>query len=194
VPLFATTGKARFVRVFFPGSGTQRRGIREIEIFRYDIDEEYYYIMDKYRLIWDDVAYTPGELRAVAYKQGEEIGETTIQTSGETAALSLSPDRTELTADGYDLSYILVEAKDSDGVFNPLAEDLVTFEIDGPAEIAGVGNGNQLSYEPFQSNQRELFYGKAMLIVRTLPDDSGRILITASCEGCEPASVTLKSR
>lgn len=194
VSSFATTGKARFVRVVFPPSGKRTPGIREIEIFRYDIDEAYYYVMGKYRLIWDEVPYSPGELHAVAYRQGERIGEAAVRTAGEPANLDLSPDRQDLSADGYDLSFILVQAMDRDGVFCPLAGNLVTFEIDGPAEIAGVGNGNQLSLEPFQANQRHLFYGKAMLIVRTLPGVPGRIRITTSSNGIKPATIILQSR
>jgi beta-galactosidase len=177
----------------FPPAG-ETPGIREIEVYRYDIDEAYYYITRKYRLMWDDVLYTPGELRAVAYKNGERIGESVVRTAGEPVKLRLSPDRSELSADGYDLSYILVEATDRDGVLHPFADDLVTFEIEGPAEIAGVGNGNQLSLEPFQANQRHLFYGKAMLIVRTRPDEAGNIRITAGSNGYEPATATLRSK
>jgi beta-galactosidase len=99
-----------------------------------------------------------------------------------------------LSADGYDLSCILVEATDRNGVFSPLAEDLVTFEIEGPAEIAGVGNGNPLSLEPFRAEQRHLFYGKAMLIVRTRAGEPGPIRITASGRGYTPATVTLQSK
>jgi len=194
VPSFAATGTARYVRVMFPQAAGQTPGIREIEVYSYDIDEAYYYVTRKYRLMWDDVLYTPGDLRAVAYKNGERIGESVVRTAGEPANLSLSPDRSELSADGYDLSYIMVEATDRDGMLCPFADDLVTFEIEGPAEIAGVGNGNQLSLEPFQANQRHLFYGKAMLIVRTRPDEAGNIRITAGSEGYEPATATLRSK
>jgi beta-galactosidase len=194
VPSFSATGTARYVRVTFPQAAGQIPSIREIEVYRYDIDEAYYYVTRKYRLMWNDVLYAPGELRAVAYKNGVRIGESVVRTAGEPAKLSLSPDRSELSADGYDLSYVLVEATDRDGMPHPLADDLVTFEIEGPAEIAGVGNGNQLSLEPFQANQRHLFYGKAMLIVRTRPDEAGSIRITAASDGYEPATATLRSK
>jgi beta-galactosidase len=181
------------VRVIFPQAAGQTPGIREIDVYRYDIDEAYYYVTRKYRLMWNNVLYKPGELRAVAYKNGERIGESVVRTAGAPAKLSLLPDRSELSADGYDLSYILVEATDRDGVLHTLADDLVTFEIEGPAEIAGVGNGNQLSLEPFQANQRHLFNGKAMFIVRTRSDEGGVIRITASSDGYEPATATLRS-
>jgi beta-galactosidase len=194
VPSFAVTGMARYVRVMFTKSGGPAPGIRDIEVFRYDIDEGYYFVTRKYRLMWDDVPYASGELRAVAYRNGKRIGESTVRTAGEPAQLRLSPDRSELSADGYDLSYILVEAADRDGVLCPLADTLVTFKIEGPAEIAAVGNGNQLSLEPFQADQRHLFYGKAMLIVRTLPGEPGKIRITAASDGFAPAAVTLRSK
>ena len=62
---------------------------------------------------------------------------------------------------------MLVEAVDADGNLCPLADNLVQFKIDGPAEIAGVGNGNPMSLEPYQADHRKLFFGKAMLILRT---------------------------
>jgi beta-galactosidase len=60
---------------------------------------------------------------------------------------------------------------------------MVEFKVEGPAEIAGVGNGNPLSYEPFQADRRKLFYGKAMLILRTKAGQPGKILVTASSDG-----------
>jgi len=192
-PSFAVTGTARYVRVVFTQAMKQAPGIREIEVYRYDIDEAYYFITRRYRLMWEEVSYAPGELRSVAYKNGKRIGESVVRTAGEPAQLSLTPDRANLSADGYDLSYILVEASDSAGTPCPLADNLVTFDIEGPAEIAGVGNGNPLSFELFQANYRHLFYGKAMLIIRTHSGEPGRIRITAKSEGIEPVSVTLRS-
>ncbi|HMP08318.1 MAG TPA: hypothetical protein PJ982_18365, partial [Lacipirellulaceae bacterium] len=100
----------------------------------------------------------------------------------------LSPDRTELSATGDDLCYALVEAVDADGVLCPLADHEVAYEIEGPADLAGVGNGNPLSYESFQSDRGRLFFGKAMLIVRTRPRAAGEIRITARSEGLDAAT------
>ncbi|MFC1552259.1 glycoside hydrolase family 2 TIM barrel-domain containing protein [Candidatus Latescibacterota bacterium] len=194
VPSYAVTGTARYVRVVFARTMSQAPGIREIEVYRYDIDEAYYYITRRYRLMWEDVSYAPGELRAVAYKNGERIGESVVQTAGNPGKLRLTPEWTEIDADGYDLAYVLVEALDEKGTLCPLADNLVTFEIEGPAEIAGVGNGNPLSLEPFQANNRKLFYGKAMLILRSLRDQSGNISVTARSEDLGESNVTLRSR
>jgi len=65
--------------------------------------------------------------------------------------------------------------------------------VEGPAEIAGVGNGDQLSLEPFQTNHRKLFFGKAMLILRTVDGQGGAIRVTARSEGLAPGTATLRS-
>lgn len=154
----------------------------------------YYGVLSKYRLCFNDVNYEPGELKAVAYKDGKEIGQAVMRTAGEPAKIRLTPDRTELKATGEDLCYILVEALDANDALCPLAENMVRFKIDGPAEIAGVGNGNPLSFEPFQADYRKLFFGKAMLILRTKEGEQGDVNVTAECDGLSSAEVTVQSR
>ena len=147
----------------------------------------------KYRLRWNDVVYEPGELKAIAHKDGKEIGQTVMRTAGKPAALRLSPDRRQLSATGEDLCYILVEAQDEKGTLCPLADNLVQFEIRGPAEIVAVGNGNPLSLEPFQADYRRLFFGKAMLILRTTEGQSGRIRVSAASAGLQAADIVVRS-
>jgi len=154
----------------------------------------YYGSIDKYRLCFNDVNYEPGELKAVAYKDGSEIGQEVMRTAGEPAKIRLTPDRKELKATGDDLCYILVEALDARDTLCPLADNLIKFRVDGPAEIAGVDNGNPLSYEPFQADYRKLFYGKAMLILQTKEGQGDNIRITAEGDGLVPAEVIVQSK
>ena len=121
--------------------------------------------IERFRLMWNEVSYQPGELKAVAYKEGEVIGEEILKTAGEPYQIRLTPDRTTIHADGLDLSYVLVEALDKDGNLCPLASNKMELSITGPGRIAGVGNGNPQSFDPFQANYVNLFYGKAMIIV-----------------------------
>jgi beta-galactosidase len=182
---------ARYLRIVF----TKMRGEATPAVTEFcAYPQSYYAVTDKYRLRWMDVVYEPGELRAVAYKDGRPIGEAVVRTAGPPAAIRLTPDRTELAATGEDLSYVLVEAVDEDGVPCPLADNLVRFHVDGPAEIAAVDNGNQLSYEPFQADYRQLFFGKAMLIVRTTEGEGGQVRVTAESEGLRPATANLVIR
>jgi beta-galactosidase len=168
--------------------------IREFAAYPERAESEYYAPTYTYRLRWNEVVYEPGELKAVAYKDGRKIGEAVMRTAEEPAALRLTPDRTQLAATGEDLCYVLVEAFDKKGTPCPLAENLVRFQVEGPAEIAGVGNGNPLSIEPFQADHRELFYGKAMLILRTQPGKTGKVKVTASAEGLKPGETTVTAQ
>ena len=74
----------------------------------------------------------------------------------------------------------------------PLASNRVEFTVQGPAEIAGVGNGNPLSLEPFQANSRRRFFGKAMLIVRSRQGETGIVQIKAQSTGLTSHTVQLE--
>ncbi|MEI7725990.1 MAG: glycoside hydrolase family 2 TIM barrel-domain containing protein, partial [Bacteroidota bacterium] len=142
--------------------------------------------VDRFRLMWNEVTYEPGTLKAVAYKAGQIIGENTMKTAGEPYQLKLTPDRPTIQADGNDLSYVLIEAFDKSGNPCPLADNLVEITLTGPGTIAGVGNGNPQSMESFQASKIHLFYGKAMLIVRSA-EKNGEIGITATTGGLTKA-------
>jgi beta-galactosidase len=159
-----------------------------------DAGSGYYGSIDKYRLCFNDVNYEPGELKAVAYKDGKKIGQQVMRTAGKPAKIRLTPDRYDLSATGDDLCYILVEALDAKGVPCLLADNLIKFKVDGPAEIAGIDNGNPLSLEPFQDAEHKLFFGKAVLIVRTKEGQGGKISVTAESDGLKSADVTVKSK
>lgn len=120
---------------------------------------------ERFRLMWKDVIYKKGEVKAIAYKDGISIGEKVVKTAEKPYKLRLTPDRKTIKANDSDLSYILVEAVDKDGNLYPLADHKIEILVKGNAQLVGVGNGNPQSFEPFQSNKVNLFYGKAMLIL-----------------------------
>lgn len=185
---------ARFVRVLFTAFKDRNwASVCKLGLYPERVESDYYAPTYQYRLRFNDVIYQPGELKAIAYKHGKKIGQAIVRTAGKPARLRLTPDRSKLQATGQDLSYILVEAVDKDGTLCPLADNTVTFKVDGPAEIAGVGNGNPISFEPFQADYRKLFYGKAMLIVRT-QESKGKIQVTAQSEGLKEAKASLQSK
>lgn len=147
--------------------------------------------IERFRLIWNDVVYEPGELKAVAYKEGKIIGEQLMKTAGEPYKLKLTPDRKIIKADGNDLSYMLIEAVDKNGNICPLATNNIVFKINGAAKIAGVGNGNAQSFTSFKSNSVQLFYGKAMLIVSS-EFTKGNVTVEATSKGLKSEKVVLE--
>lgn len=149
---------------------------------------------ERYRLMWPRVRYEPGELQAIAYQEGQKIGEAIVRTAGPAAYLKLTPDRSTISASGEDLCYVLVEAFDKNHNPCPQADNLVQFTIQGPATIASVGNGNPQSLEPFVADRCRLFHGKAMLIVRSELDQRGNVRISAVSEGLKSASASMLSQ
>jgi beta-galactosidase len=94
------------------------------------------------------VAYTPGTLLARGYRNGKEIATHRLETTGAPAAIQLAPDRAQIKADTEDLSVITVQVNDAQGHLVPTAGQEITFALQGPGRIIGVGNGDPSSHEP----------------------------------------------
>ena len=150
--------------------------------------------LERYRLMWHNVPYAPGKLRVVAYLNGQVLGEQTRETAGKASQLRLTADRRNLTADGEDLCFVTVEVLDDQGRVVPHADQLLKCSISGPAKIAAVDNGNPRSMKPFQRAEIEAFYGKAMVIVRTVEGQAGSVQLTVSNPGLKEAGITLEVR
>ncbi len=146
---------------------------------------------ERFRLMWPDVVYEPGEVKVVAYKEGEKIGESSMKTAGKPYQLKLTPDRKMIKADNSDLSYILIEAVDEKGNICPLADNKIQIQIDGNCKIAGIDNGDPQSVNFFKSNSINLFYGKAMLIVKS-SDKKSQSEVKATAAGLKNAVVSIK--
>jgi beta-galactosidase len=93
------------------------------------------------------VKYAPGTLLARGYKDGKEILTDKVETTGEPAAVQLTPHQTAIRADGEDVAVITVQANDEQGRMVPTATNEIAFTITGPGRIIGVGNGDPSSHE-----------------------------------------------
>jgi beta-galactosidase len=140
-----------------------------------------------------DVPYQSGELKAVGYKGKKVVAQSVLKTSGESKMIQLSPDRSEMKANGQDLSYITVELTDENGIKNPKDDRLVTFKIEGEGTIVGVGNANPMSLESNQLPQRKAWQGRCLVIVKA-GIKAGDIKLTVSAEGLKPVQVILQSK
>ena len=100
------------------------------------------------------VPYAPGTLLAKGFKDGKVVIETQVETTGAPAAVHLTPDRATINADGEDISVITVAVTDAQGRVVPIANNAISFTLDGPGQIIGVGNGDPSCHEPetFVSN------------------------------------------
>ena len=147
----------------------------------------------EYRLRWDDVQYTPGELKVVAYKNGKKWAEESVKTTKEASKTQLSADRATIKADGKDLSFITVRITDRDGLTVPQANNMLTFNIDGPGEIIATDNGDAASLVSFASLKREAFNGLCLVIVRSKPGEAGKVKLTVTSNGLKQESIVIKT-
>jgi beta-galactosidase len=148
------------------------------------------------------VPYAPGELKAVATRNGAVVASTTTRTAGLPAGVALSADQTKLIASRRELSYVTIRIEDKDGNFAPKAAQWVTLNLEGPGRIVGLGNGDPLSHESFQGNTVRTFNGLALAIIAATgePDKLvkpnsdrklGEIVLKASSKGLPPAEVRI---
>lgn len=147
----------------------------------------------QYRLRWENVTYTPGEISVVAYKNGEKWAEDSRKTVGNATKLDMTADRTTISNDGYDLSFVTVAVVDKNGDTVPEASNSISFSISGPGEIVSTDNGNPTDMTAFPSTTRKAFSGLALAIVRSKPGESGSITVSASSSGLEGGKVEVQS-
>ncbi len=148
--------------------------------------------VDRYRLRWNDVVYQPGEIRVVAYDEnGNAAAEKTVRTAGKAKSLRITPNRTEIAADGDELVYFTVEALDANGTPVPGAENLVKFQVTGAGTFEATANGDPTCLMPFQNPEMKLFSGAATAIARSAKTP-GTLTIKATAKGLKPATATVE--
>ena len=157
------------------------------------------------RIKWDNIAYAPGTLVAVAKKNGKVVARHQIETTGEAVALKLIPDIETWHADGKDLMHVRIYAVDKKGrrvlnVKDAKAFDKLTFTVKGDANIVAVDNGNIASDELHigktqleKSIQRHLFQGSALVILRA-GDKPGKIELSVEGEKMKAKKLVLNTK
>jgi beta-galactosidase len=145
----------------------------------------------KFTAVWQ-VPYQPGTLKATGYKGKKQVSMSELKTAGDPVQIKLAADRLKIKADGQDLSYVTVELNDATGIRNPDAENPVLFSIEGPGTIIAVGNANPVSIESYQLPQRKAWHGRCLVIIKS-EEKAGPIILKASSQGLQPASVEINS-
>ena len=157
------------------------------------------------RIKWDNIAYAPGTLLAVARKNGKVVARHQIETTGEAVALMLVPDVETWHADGKDLMHVRIYAVDKKGrrvlnVKDARAFDKLTFTVKGDANIVAVDNGNIASDELHigktqleKTIQRNLFQGSALVILRA-GNKPGKIELSVAGEKMKARKLVLNTK
>jgi beta-galactosidase len=131
------------------------------------------------------VKYEPGVLEARGAKDGKIVLVEKRETTGEPQSIKLTPDRTEINADGEDVAILRVEVLDKNGRAIPTADNMISFKVSGEGALIGVGNGDPNCQESDKDPKRSLFNGLAQVIVQAskIP---GTITVEAYTEDWPP--------
>ena len=147
----------------------------------------------RYRLMWMDVPYEPGELKVVAYDaSGKPAEEKIVRTAGKPHHLELVADRTRLAADGKDLAYITVRVVDKDGNLCPSDNRLVSFSVKGAGRYRAAANGDATSLDLFHLPKMPAFSGQLTAIVQST-EQSGEIVFEAKAKGLQTGIILLSA-
>ena len=147
----------------------------------------------RYRLMWMDVPYEPGELKVVAYDaSGKPVEEKIVRTAGKPHHLELVADRTRLAADGKDLAYITVRVVDKDGNLCPSDNRLVSFSVKGAGRYRAAANGDATSLDLFHLPKMPAFSGQLTAIVQST-EQSGEIVFEAKAKGLQTGTILLSA-
>ncbi|MCQ2197371.1 MAG: DUF4982 domain-containing protein [Bacteroidaceae bacterium] len=152
-----------------------------------------FWLQRRYRLMWNDVKYEPGEVKVVTYdKAGKRMDEKVLRTAGKPFAIKLNVENVaSLKADGEDLAYVTVSVVDKDGNPCPTATNLVNFKVKGAGTFRAAANGDATCLDLFHLPQHHLFAGQCTAIVQS-GKAAGNVTLEASAKGLKTAKLTLK--
>jgi hypothetical protein len=138
-----------------------------------------------------ETTYRPGELTAVAYRDGTEQGRQTLRSVSGPVRLSAEPDRAEIRADAGDLAFVSLVLADDRGTVHPGADRAVHLEVSGPGVLLALGSARPDNAEGYGGPEHTTFEGRALAVVR--PTGPGTIEVTATAEGCDPVRIALEA-
>lgn len=139
------------------------------------------------------VTWKPGELKAIARNGGKEVCFDVVRTANEPANIVLEADRSEIVADGWDLSYVEVRLEDVAGTLCPDADMKLDFSIEGEGTILGVASGNSASVESFKGNSYHSYRGLCRVVIKSTKQ-AGKIRLTAQADGLDAVTLEIESK
>lgn len=147
--------------------------------------------LHRFRLMWMDTTFEPGELKVVAYNHdGEKVDVKTIHTADKPNSIELKTTKTELTADGKDLSYITIKVVDKDGNLCPHENRKISFSVKGAGVFRAVANGDPTNLEAFHLPEMHTFNGMLTMIVQSSTKE-GDIIVNAKSKGLKSGTLRL---
>lgn len=140
-----------------------------------------------------ETVYESGEVIAVGYRDGKEISRDILVTAADPAFLKITPDKTEMHADGHDLIYAQIDVCDKDGHTVPDAEIALKASVNGAGILAGFGSSAPVTDENYTDDDAVTYRGRAMLIIRS-GYDAGDCEVSVSAKAMDDAKLKILCR
>ena len=145
----------------------------------------------EYRFKWEEIVYTPGELKAVAYKNGKHWATESVKTTGEPAKLQAFTYKNEIKVTDDELAFITVSVCDKAGNMVPTANNKIKCKLEGEGMIVATDNGDPTSLVSFSETEREAFNGLMLVIVKAHKEAKGKLRLTVKSDELESASIDI---
>jgi beta-galactosidase len=114
-----------------------------------------------------------------------------LKTAGSPAKIILTADKSRITKNWDDVSYVTARVVDSDGITCPNVDKLISFNISESGIISAVDNGDNNSHEAFQASERRVFNGQCIAMIKA-KTATGKITLTASSPDLTSGTVTIE--
>jgi beta-galactosidase len=147
--------------------------------------------IERFRLVWQDTVYTPGEVLAVAYEGGREVARKAIRTAGEPYRIELSAYYKKLSADGESLNFITAKILDKDGNLCPKADNRLTFTAEGGVCVYATDAGDQRECETFLRPDKKALCGMLVASVKSC-GKAEKATVYCSADGLISGSVAFE--
>ena len=145
------------------------------------------------QLLWKDIACQKGKIEAIARNNGKIVARHQLETTGQAVRLVAETDNTHWKADGMDLQHVSITAVDEKGRRVWDADDELTFEVEGPARLVAVANGDITSNESYQATSRHLWHGHAVAILRAT-QEAGTVVLKVKSKYYKQLTIELKTQ
>ena len=137
------------------------------------------------------VKYAPGTIEARGSSGGKVVLTERRETAGAAARLVIETSKATLRADGQDCAQVNVRVVDAKGLMVPTAGHMLTFTVEGPGKVIGVGNGDPSCHEPDKASQRSAFMGLGAGFVQA-GTTAGEVRVKVTSSGLETGEVTIR--
>ena len=152
--------------------------------------------IERFRLTWNDVIYTPGEICVKAYGENGEVKETvTVRTAGEAKRIKLELYKPTVAADGEDVNYITASIVDENGVLCPDRDQRLVFTVEGCGVLLTTDAGDQRETEAFNRPDKKTLGGRLVACVQGINGVPGgvRVVCTSAEQNGLEGSVEFES-